>query len=1107
MILAEHKTKSRRVKKEDSLNSSSSKVKNSLRKVSRLILHSRNTQYAVINRIAKRLHWFPLAKEENDDDGSNGNNTIMDKRDQAEWSVMWIDSGLNIDKTVRTCKSFQRVNHFPGMVNIYRKSNLTRSMYRMQRIHYEAYDFFPRSWVLPMEHAEVLKYLNGAGSSPRGGGGGGNISNNNSRCVIIKPSGGAQGKGIYLAMSPKAVKPAEDAVAQIYIARPLLIDGYKFDLRIYALVTCCDPLRVLIYREGLVRLCTTPYSAPDLANAGNSFMHLTNYSLNKHNPNFVENNLEEEGDSSKRSLSWLWEWMRTQSMDPSEVWADISDVIVKTLISIQCTLAQSYRACQTTSELKTPFNCFELLGFDILLTDKLRATLIEVNHMPSYRTDSALDKFVKEGLIENTLRLLNVSVEEKDRCYARSAALSQMRLYGNLYSDSDNAKKKKLVKGADSRVRLWESYLKNERKFIGNFDLIYPANEDPSQPTYGMQPLYVELLTSSHALHWNQTIEESTPDGNGNGSGSLSPQERSSKPTSPRDVNLAREPFLKERHKLGINRSQSTDIGDIDGEAAVEVSLPTARGGILDGEKEHTSELSGTSAEIETDSTLSFEKQQQEDEEEDEDEDEEDGDEDEDEDEDDNLGVNNSDESGDADYEEEGKEDDNESENDEADQLLVTSSTYLVSSDSEDDTINRNTEADVDTDTNVLETSTSTSASGRSGVSALKSSVELNRSLDEDVYDAYGDPMVAAYLEFPQSQSKGSSPQRERDHKDYSVPSPPRHAAPSEAGSSPMSPHRFNRQQQMYAAISTPPSIGASPVHGSPNQAKLFPNMSPSHKDATQTQARAFSGSNSPGELRTLLADMRQSIDSEHSNGSSIGFDSSTSATTAVAAAASSILPRVSSIGGVSESIMGLKADINSTRSNIESTHSVHSAHSNSRSPLRATGTSGNTDLLPQVQVQVDACSPVRAPHHVTKLNAWADPGSAPASPIETGTSAAMKSGTSTSTFNNPFDEMHLATQRTNIRVGESMTAVHAHAQSPYLGGGAASSGANPLLNPSSSTSRFSDMPAAPLLPTLDSGSTVNEGKLEQLRQQYAAYRKQWMQSYKGFGNQGSVGF
>jgi tubulin polyglutamylase TTLL4 len=67
-----------------------------------------------------------------------------------------------------------------------------------------------------------------------------------------------------------------------------LLRGHKYDLRIYVLVTCYDPLKIYLFEEGLVRFATQPYST-DKSSLSKRFIHLTNFSVNKKASNYVSN--------------------------------------------------------------------------------------------------------------------------------------------------------------------------------------------------------------------------------------------------------------------------------------------------------------------------------------------------------------------------------------------------------------------------------------------------------------------------------------------------------------------------------------------------------------------------------------------------------------------------------------------------------------------------------------------------------------------------------------------------------------------------------------------------------------------------------------------------
>jgi hypothetical protein len=70
----------------------------------------------------------------------------------------------------------------------------------------------------------------------------------------------SRGRGIYLVDDIAEVNVDDISVISKYISNPLLINGHKFDLRIYVVVTSFEPLRIYVYKEGLARFASEEYS-------------------------------------------------------------------------------------------------------------------------------------------------------------------------------------------------------------------------------------------------------------------------------------------------------------------------------------------------------------------------------------------------------------------------------------------------------------------------------------------------------------------------------------------------------------------------------------------------------------------------------------------------------------------------------------------------------------------------------------------------------------------------------------------------------------------------------------------------------------------------------
>ncbi|KAK7103452.1 hypothetical protein V1264_018343 [Littorina saxatilis] len=303
-----------------------------------------------------------------------------------DYNIVWTNSHLK-PFTLRTMTEFQKINHFPRSYELTRKDRLYKNIQRMQQIKgAKHFDFVPQSFVLPGEYQEFCsQFLKDRGP------------------WIVKPVASSRGRGVFLCNHPDQVPLDENLIVSHYLHNPLVIDGFKFDVRLYVAVTSYDPLVIYLYEEGLTRFATVKYER-STKHIRNQCMHLTNYSVNKRSNDYVKNDDPDVEDyGNKWSMGAMLRYLRSMGRDTAALMMRIEDVVIKTLLSVELSIAT---ACKMFMPYRS--NCFELYGFDILVDNDLKPWVLEVNLSPSLACDSPLDLKIKGNMLCDLFSLAGI---------------------------------------------------------------------------------------------------------------------------------------------------------------------------------------------------------------------------------------------------------------------------------------------------------------------------------------------------------------------------------------------------------------------------------------------------------------------------------------------------------------------------------------------------------------------------------------------------------------------------------------------------------------------------------------------------------------------------
>ncbi|GMF17119.1 unnamed protein product [Phytophthora lilii] len=338
------------------------------------------------------------------------------------WNIYW--GGHLKAQEFAALLPFQRVNHFPGSFELGRKDRLCSHLLRMRKKHPNAYaGVIPETYLTANDY-DKQQFLTRFHAEP-------NV------VWILKPPNLSCGRGIKLVSAsthptPKLSKK-KAYVIQRYVANPFLINGLKFDLRVYVAVTSYDPLRIYLFNDGLVRFCTEKYSTSK-SSMQNPFGHLTNYSINKKNAAAFQKNQDDAHadeahalSSSKWSLQMLFKYLQDQgkSQELESFQHSLEDLIVKTFIAVEDKLASA------SSGNISRRNGFELYGFDVLIEgDSMKPRLLKVNILPSLSSSSPMDKRIKTVLVSDLFQLVGIPIADGRRETQQIDKAKQDRLHG-----------------------------------------------------------------------------------------------------------------------------------------------------------------------------------------------------------------------------------------------------------------------------------------------------------------------------------------------------------------------------------------------------------------------------------------------------------------------------------------------------------------------------------------------------------------------------------------------------------------------------------------------------------------------------------------------------
>ena len=181
----------------------------------------------------------------------------------------------------------------------------------------------------------------------------------------------------------------EKIIVQKYIEKPLCYYGRKCDMRIWVLLT--QQMKVFVYKEGHLKTCSEKF---DINNNKDAFIHITNYSFQKHCLNFQKFELGNEVPFHDFQKYLDKEYKDKKINVKEHIMNQVKHIIEITMRSVK----------EKINPNKRNF-CFEIFGYDFMMDVNLNVFLLEINTNPGLEISSPWIKAIVPRMVDDALRL------------------------------------------------------------------------------------------------------------------------------------------------------------------------------------------------------------------------------------------------------------------------------------------------------------------------------------------------------------------------------------------------------------------------------------------------------------------------------------------------------------------------------------------------------------------------------------------------------------------------------------------------------------------------------------------------------------------------------